>query len=166
MESCRNLEGRTHDILYLTPYTSHITLSFASCMLIQSNQLIPHNHLAACPMPADEAMRHAGLSWQKERLLVIYTQLLSINDQHIHDLDAAAVSPDVGGIFLCRTTECTACIAESKLLCYLGVPWCNGGFPIDSPEFITWLHLLMLIDIFIPPCQSPASWLTCYLQRR
>jgi hypothetical protein len=83
--------------------------------------------------------------------LIIYRQLLVINNQRIWNLDDAAVSSAVGGIHLCRTAECTACIAESKLLHYSGVPWCNGGFPIDSPEFVTWLlHLLMLINLCTP----------------
>ncbi len=44
-----------------------------------------------------------------------------INEQHIQNLDDAAVSSDVGGIRLQRTAECTACIAQSYLLRYLGV---------------------------------------------
>jgi len=47
---------------------------------------------------------------------------LMINEQHIQNLDDAAVSSDVGGIRLQRTAECTACIAQSYLLRYLGVP--------------------------------------------
>jgi hypothetical protein len=82
--------------------------------------------------------------------LIIYTQLLIINNQCILDLDDAAVSSDVGGICHCHTAGRTACIAESKLLCYLGVPWCNGGFSIDSPEFVKWFHLLMLTDLHTP----------------
>ncbi len=51
--------------------------------------------------------------------MIIYTQLIVIKNQHIWDLDDAAVSSDVGGIRLPCTAECTALIAESKLLHYL-----------------------------------------------
>ena len=47
---------------------------------------------------------------------------LMINEQHIQNLDDAAVSSDVGGIHLQCTAECTACIAQSYFLRYLGVP--------------------------------------------
>jgi hypothetical protein len=121
-------------------------------MAIQSNQSTPHHIIimAARPEPADEAMKRAGITLWKERLLIIHTQLLVINSQHICDLDDADISSDVGGICLCRTAQCTACIAKSKLLRYLGLPWCNGGFTILSPEFAMWLHLLMLIDLCTP----------------
>ncbi len=65
----------------------------------------------------------------KGKALIIYTQLLVINNKCMQDLDDAAVLSDVGGICLCCTAECTACTAKSKVLCHLGVPWCNGGFP-------------------------------------
>ncbi len=132
-------------------------------MAIQSNQSIPHHIIimAVHPEPADEAMRRTGIPWHKEWLLIIYTQVLVINNQSILDLDDAAVSSDVGGILLCRTAECMACIAESKLFCYLGIPWCNGGCPIDRTEFVTWLHLWMLINLYTPlanpHCSRPVN---------
>jgi hypothetical protein len=87
-------------------------------MAIQSNQSIPHDIIiiAVHPEPADEAMRRTDITWRKEKLLIIYTQLLVINIWRIGNLDDAAVSSDVGGICLCHTAECMACIAKSKLL--------------------------------------------------
>jgi hypothetical protein len=52
----------------LTAYTL-LCITFFFCkyfiMAIQSNQSIPHHIIviALCPEPADEAMRHAGITW-------------------------------------------------------------------------------------------------------
>ncbi len=86
-------------------------------MAIQSYQSIPHHIIimAMRPESADEAMRRIGITWKKKQLLIIYMQLIIINNQCIWDHDDAAVSSDVGGI-------CLAYIAKSKLFCYLGIP--------------------------------------------
>jgi hypothetical protein len=66
----------------------------------------------------------------KGKALIIHMQLLVINNQHIQDVNGAAVSSDVGGIHLCRNAECTPCIAESKLLCYLLYLGAMVDFPL------------------------------------
>jgi len=43
-----------------------------------------------------------------------------------------------------------ACISEAKLIFYSGNPGIRGGFIMQNPVFITWLHLSMLIDIHTP----------------
>jgi hypothetical protein len=43
-----------------------------------------------------------------------------------------------------------ACISEAKLIRYSGNPGIRGGFTMQNPVFITWLHLSMLIDILTP----------------
>jgi hypothetical protein len=44
-----------------------------------------------------------------------------------------------------------ACIWEAKIIRYSGNPGIiRGGFTMQNPVFITWLHLTMLIDIHTP----------------
>jgi hypothetical protein len=55
-----------------------------------------------------------------------------------------------------------ACIWDAKLICFLGKPGIRGGFTMQNPVFITWLHLSMsmLIDILTPlmiPNQVPVD---------
>ena len=47
----------------------------------------------------------------------------------------------------CQSAECMACIWEAKIIRYSGNPGIRGGFTMQNPVFITWLHLTMLIDI-------------------
>ena len=53
-----------------------------------------------------------------------------------------------------------ACIWEAKIIRYSGNPGIRGGFTMQNPVFITWLHLTMLIDIHTPliiPNQVPVD---------
>jgi len=43
-----------------------------------------------------------------------------------------------------------ACIWEAKIIRYSGNPGIRGGFTMQNPVLITWLHLTMLIDIHTP----------------
>ncbi len=43
-----------------------------------------------------------------------------------------------------------ACIWEAKLIRFSENPGIRGGFTMQNPVYITWLHLSMLIDIHIP----------------
>jgi hypothetical protein len=43
-----------------------------------------------------------------------------------------------------------ACIWETKIIRYSGNPGIRGGFTMQNPVFVTWLHLTMLIDIHTP----------------
>ncbi len=43
-----------------------------------------------------------------------------------------------------------ACIWEAKLIRFSENPGIRGGFTMQNPVFITWLHLSMLIDIHTP----------------
>jgi hypothetical protein len=56
-----------------------------------------------------------------------------------------------------------ACIWEAKIIRYPGNPGIRGGFTMQNPVFITWLHLTMLIDIHTPliiPNRVPVD--ACY----
>ena len=80
----------------------------------------------------------------------MYTQLAVINSQRLRDFDTVALK-NGPHIRKCRSAECMACILEAKLIHYLGNPGIRGGFTMQNPVFITWLHLSMLIDIHTPP---------------
>ena len=43
-----------------------------------------------------------------------------------------------------------ACIWEAKIIRYSGNPGIRGGFTMQNPVFVTWLHLKFLIDIHTP----------------
>ena len=79
----------------------------------------------------------------------MYTQLAVINSQCLRDFDTVALK-NGPHICKCQSAECMACISEAKLICYLGNPGIRGGFTMQNPVFITWLHLTMLIDIHTP----------------
>jgi hypothetical protein len=42
------------------------------------------------------------------------------------------------------------CIWEAKIIRYSGNPGIRGGFTMQNPVFISWLHLKFLIDIHTP----------------
>jgi len=49
-----------------------------------------------------------------------------------------------------RSAECIACIWEAKIIRYSGNPGIRGGFTMQNPVFIAWLHLTIFIDIYTP----------------
>jgi hypothetical protein len=79
----------------------------------------------------------------------MYTQLAVLNNQHLRDFDMVVLK-NGPHICKCRSAECMACIWEAKLICYSGNPGIRGGFTMQNPVFITWLHMTMLIDIHTP----------------
>ncbi len=94
--------------------------------------------------------------------VLMYTQLAVINSQHLLDFDTVALK-NGPHIHKCRSAECMACISEAKIIHYSGNPGIRGGFTMQNPVFITWLHLSMLIDIHTPliiPNRVPVD--TCY----
>ena len=46
--------------------------------------------------------------------------------------------------------EVDSMIIEHELVQAMGLPAHEGGFPVESPAFHTWLHLKMLIDFDTP----------------
>jgi hypothetical protein len=89
----------------------------------------------------------------------MYTQLSVINRQRLCDFDTVALK-NGPHIRKCRSAECMACIWEAKLIRFLENPGIRGGFTMQNPVFITWLHLSMLIDIHTPliiPNQVPVD---------
>ncbi len=90
----------------------------------------------------------------------MYTQLVVINNQRLRDLDKVAVGRNSSVICKRRTAEAMACIAESKIICFMGNPGIRGGFSMHDPVFTTWLHLSMLADLNTPliiPNQVPVD---------
>ena len=79
----------------------------------------------------------------------MYTQLAVLNNQRLRDFDTVVLR---NGPYIrkCRSAECMACIWEAKIIRYSGNPGIRGGFTMQNPVFITWLHLTMLIDIHTP----------------
>ena len=89
----------------------------------------------------------------------MYTQLSVINNQHLRDFDMV-VKTNCPHIRKCQSAECMACIWEAKIIRYSGNPGIRGGFTMQNPVFITWLHPTMLIDIHTPliiPNQVPVD---------
>ena len=101
------------------------------------------------PQPVDAQTERQGRIRFIEFRVLVYTQLAVINRQRLHDFDTVALknSPH---ICQCRSAECMASISEAKLICFLGHPEIRGGFTIQNPVIVTWLHLSMLIDIHTP----------------
>ena len=85
-----------------------------------------------------------------EQEIIVLSQLQVINVQRLRDFDGLAVRSDSSGIRAVRSAECEAIIVEHKLVRKMGLPAFEGGFPIGSPVFKTWLHLKMLIDVDTP----------------
>ena len=85
-----------------------------------------------------------------EQEIVVLSQLQVINVQRLRDFDGLAVRSDSSGIRAVRSAECEAIIVEHKLVRKMGLPAFEGGFPVSSPIFKTWLHLKMLIDVDTP----------------
>jgi hypothetical protein len=79
----------------------------------------------------------------------MYTPLAVINRQRLRDFDTVALKngPHIRN---CQLAECMACIWEAKLIRFSENPGIRGGFTMQNPVFITWLHLSMLIDIHTP----------------
>ena len=88
-------------------------------------------------------------TWNIEFRVLMYTQLAVINSQRLCDFDTVALK-NGPRIRKCRLAECMACIWEAKTIRYSGNPGIRGGFNMQNPVFITWLHLSMLIDIHTP----------------
>ena len=89
----------------------------------------------------------------------MYTQLAVINNQRLRDFDTVVLK-NGPHIRKCRSAKCMACIWEAKIIRYSGNPGIRGGFTMQNPVFITWLHLSMLIDIHTPliiPNQVPVE---------
>ena len=89
----------------------------------------------------------------------MYTQLAVINSQRLRDFDTVPLK-NGPHIPKCQSAECMACIMEAKLIRYSRNPEIRGGFTMQNPVFITWLHLSMLIDIHTPliiPNQVPVD---------
>ena len=79
----------------------------------------------------------------------MYTQLVVLNNQRLHDLDTVVLKYGPH-IRKCRSAECMACICEGKIIHYSGNSGIRGGFTMQNYVFITWLHLTMRIDIHTP----------------
>ncbi len=85
-----------------------------------------------------------------ENKVLVYEQLVVINNQCLRDLDKVAVGSNSSVICKRRTAEAMACIAESKIIPFMGNPGIRGGFSMHDPVFTTWLHLSMLVDLNMP----------------
>jgi hypothetical protein len=95
-----------------------------------------------------------------ENKVLVYTQLVLINNQRLHDLDKVAVGRNYSVICKRWTSEAMACIAESKIIRFMGNPGIRGGFSMHDPVFTTWLHLSMLVNLnthLIIPKQLPVD---------
>ena len=79
----------------------------------------------------------------------MYTQLAVLNNQRLRDFDTVVLR-NGPHIRKCRSAECMACIWEAKIIRYSGNPGIRGGFTMQNPVFVTWLHLKFLIDIHTP----------------
>jgi hypothetical protein len=101
------------------------------------------------PQPAD-----AKTECRERIRLIVYklldfTQLAVISGQRLGDSDMVALR-NGSHIHTHLSAKCMACIEEVKLICLMGNPGIRGGFTMQNPVFITWLHLSMLIDIHTP----------------
>ena len=85
-----------------------------------------------------------------ENKVLMYTQLVVINNQRLCDLDKVAVGRNSSVICKHWMAEAMACIAESKIICFMGNPGIRGDFSMHDPVFTTWLHLSMLVDLNMP----------------
>jgi hypothetical protein len=95
-----------------------------------------------------------------ENKVLVYTQLVVINNQHLRDLDKVAVGRNSSVICKRRMVEATACIAGSKIIRFMGNPGIRGGFSMHDPVFTMWLHLSMLVNLNTPliiPKQVPVD---------
>jgi hypothetical protein len=95
-----------------------------------------------------------------ENKVLVYTQLVVINNQRLRDLDNVAVGRNSLVICKRRTAEAMACIVESKIICFMGNPEIRGGFSMHDPVRTRWLHLSMLVDLNTPliiPKQVPVD---------
>ena len=101
------------------------------------------------PQPVDAETERRERIRNIEFKVLMYTQLAVLNNQHLRDFDMVVLK-NGPHICKCRSAECMACIWEAKLICYSGNPGIRGGFTMQNPVFITWLHLTMLIDIHTP----------------
>jgi hypothetical protein len=79
----------------------------------------------------------------------MYTQLAVLNNQRFRDFDTVVLR-NGPHIRKCRSAKCMACIWEAKIIRYSGNPGIRGGFTMQDPVFITWLHLKFQIDIHTP----------------
>jgi hypothetical protein len=80
----------------------------------------------------------------------MYTQLAVLNNQCLRDFDTVVLINGGPHIRKCQSAECMACIWEAKIIRYSGNPGIRGGFTMQNPVFVTWLHLKFLIDIHTP----------------
>jgi hypothetical protein len=101
------------------------------------------------PQPVDAETERRERIRNIEFKVLMYTQLAVLNNQHLRDFDMVVLK-NGPHICKCRSAECMACIWEAKLICYSGNPGIRGGFTMQNPVFITWLHMTMLIDIHTP----------------
>jgi len=102
------------------------------------------------PQPVDAEIERQGRIRNIESKVLMYTQLAVLNNQHLRDFDTVVLK-NGPHIHKCRTAKCMACIWEAKIIRYSGNPRIRGGFTMQNPVFITWLHLTMLIiDIHTP----------------
>jgi hypothetical protein len=68
-----------------------------------------------------ETERRGRMSFVENKVLV-YTQLVVINNQCLYDLDKVAVGRNSSVIRKRQTAEAMACIAESKNILFMGNP--------------------------------------------
>jgi hypothetical protein len=111
------------------------------------------------PQPVDAETERQGRIRNIEFKELMYTQLAVINNQRLRDFDTVVLK-NGPHIRKSRSAECMACIWEAKIFRYSGNPGIRGGFTMQNPVFITWLHLSMLIDIHTPliiPNQVPVE---------
>jgi len=101
------------------------------------------------PQPVDAETERRGRIRNIEFKVLMYTQLAVLNNQRLRDFDKVVL---INGphIRKCRSAECMACIWEAKIIRYSGNPGIRGGFTMQNPVFVTWLHLKFLIDIHTP----------------
>jgi hypothetical protein len=108
----------------------------------------PSSPLAAAVSRQDAETERLGRIRNIEFKVLMYTQtqLSVINNQRLRDFDTFVLK-NGPHIHKCQSAECMACIWEEKIIRYSGNPGIRGGFTMQNPVFITWLHLTMLIDI-------------------
>ena len=108
-----------------------------------------HSLILQHPQSLDVKTERRGRIRFIEHKSLVFTQLAVINDQHLYHFDIVALR-NGSCIHKCWLVECMASIWGAKNICFMGNPGIRGVFSMQNTVFITWLNILMLIDIHTP----------------